>query len=70
MARDLFSARTQGYVLGIRGHEFDEFDERLSSKARINLDSALAFVEPVLRNRAFEVSANDSGAACACGSVL
>ena len=38
MAVDLFGAKTKGYALGIRGYQFDEFGERLSDKARENLD--------------------------------
>lgn len=30
----------EGYLLGIRGHEFNEYDERLSAEARENLDKA------------------------------
>jgi hydrogenase maturation protease len=37
LARELFSARSRGYVLGIRGHAFGEFAEGLSEEARRNL---------------------------------
>jgi len=50
LARDLFGARTPGFMLGIRGYEFDEFGERLSNRAQANLASALKFIEPVLRD--------------------
>lgn len=49
LAQDVFGARTQGWALGIRGYEFDEFGERLSDRALRNLAAALAFVEPLLR---------------------
>jgi hydrogenase maturation protease len=49
LARQLFSAHAEGYVLAIRGYEFDEFGERLSARARHNLDAALAFLVPPLR---------------------
>ncbi len=49
MARDLFDAGTAGYMLGIRGYEFNEFGERLSKRARANLDAALEFLVPLAR---------------------
>jgi hydrogenase maturation protease len=49
LAHGLFGARTRGYLLGIRGHEFNEFGERLSDGAAANLDAALAFLLTWLR---------------------
>jgi hydrogenase maturation protease len=49
LARGIFGARTEGYILGIRGYAFERFDEGLSAKARKNLQAALDFVVPVLR---------------------
>ncbi len=57
LARELFGARTEGYVLGIRGYAFNEFGESLSRRARANLASALAFLEPVLRRGTFREAA-------------
>jgi len=54
MARDMFGARPRAYTLGIRGHEFNEFGERLSETARANLEASLGFLERVLRDRCFE----------------
>lgn len=48
LARELFGARTAGYVLGIRGYEFDEFGERLSAGARANLEAATRFLERLI----------------------
>ena len=50
LARRLFGAKTDAYVLGIRGYEFDGFGERLSPGARSNLRAAADFVEKVLRD--------------------
>jgi len=61
LARDLFGAETRGYVLGVRGYEFNEFGERLSPKARTNLDAALAFIERVLREGSFDDAAERAG---------
>jgi hydrogenase maturation protease len=54
LARDLFEARTQAWVLGIRGYEFNEFGERLSEQARRNLDAAYDFLVKSLREGRFE----------------
>lgn len=54
MARSMFGASTRGFVLGIRGYEFNEFGERLSTGAEANLRRALEFFEPVLRKRTFD----------------
>jgi len=50
MAHDLFDAKTTGYVLGIRGYEFNEFGERLSERAADNLRDALEFLRSALHN--------------------
>ncbi len=49
LARDLFDAQPEGWLLAIRGEAFDDFEERLSDAARRNLAAALAFVETWLR---------------------
>jgi hydrogenase maturation protease len=58
LAQRLFSARSRGYVLGIRGHAFGEFAEELSEEARRNLAVALAFMEKALRTRSFPDAAH------------
>ena len=54
LAYQLFDAKTSGYLLGIRGYEFNEFGERLSDKAQNNLLEAIKFIEDVLRNQKFD----------------
>ncbi len=49
LAVDLFNAETRAYILGIRGYEFNEFGERISGRARANLDAAVRFIELRLR---------------------
>lgn len=51
LAHDLFDATTAGYLLAIRGSEFDEFGERLSRAAQDHLAAALATLRPVLAGR-------------------
>lgn len=51
LSRTLFNAQPDAYILGIKGFEFDRFEERLSAPAEANLQAALAFVGPWLRSR-------------------
>ncbi|HQP10359.1 MAG TPA: hydrogenase maturation protease [Candidatus Omnitrophota bacterium] len=55
LARDLFKAKTKGYVLVIRGYEFDEFGEQLSSRAQDNLLEAEAFLSRLLATKEFDL---------------
>ena len=57
LARELFRAETKGYILGIRGYEFNEFREALSHGAKANLAAATEFLAKVLRSRNFEAAA-------------
>ncbi|MBR9975175.1 MAG: hydrogenase maturation protease [Bacteroidetes bacterium] len=50
MAHALFHAQTRGYILGIRGYEFNEFGEGLSARATENLEKATAFLRLALDN--------------------
>ena len=59
LANELFSAKTEAYALGIRGYEYNEFGESLSSAAQNNLAAALQFMLPVVKKRNFsEVATN------------
>ena len=53
LARDLFGAEPEAWMLGIQGYEFDSFGEGLSPGARANLNAATEFVEESLRRREF-----------------
>jgi len=44
MAGDLFNSRVVGFTLAVRGKRFDEFEESLSERARINLAEAVEFI--------------------------
>lgn len=57
MAREMFDSEAEAYMLGIRGYEFNQFAEGLSTPARRNLRAALEFIEPVLRGRTFRQAA-------------
>lgn len=62
LARDLFGAGAEGFVLAVRGYEFDDFGERLCDRARDNLAAALQFLVPVLRDRRLGAVADASSA--------
>ncbi len=70
LAALLFHADPAGYVLAVRGYEFDEFGEGLSPAAGRNLAAALAALEPMLRNRTLGADAAPAGrpVAAAAGS--
>jgi len=65
LAAELFGAVRPGYLLGIRGYEFNEFGEGLSERARANLAAALEFIEPLLRTRTFSAGVADAALAAA-----
>ena len=61
LARDLFGADTKGFLLGIRGYEFNGFGEWLSDQAQENLDEALRFfVKLIIDNGDFEAACREA----------
>ncbi len=48
LSRNLFGRQPEAWLLGIRGRDFDEFGEELSTLARANLACAAAFVRELL----------------------
>lgn len=56
MAHKLFGAKTVGYLLGIRGYDFNEFGQALSEQARANLVATVQFIGPLLREAVEDVS--------------
>ena len=62
LARDLFGARPEAYLIGIRGYEFNAFGEGLTDRANDNLAAALSFVESSFASGFFgETGAGDHG---------
>jgi len=59
MTRELFGCCPQGYALGIRGYEYNEFGETLSPKAQQNLMLSLQSMLTVIKSRKFEQFAAD-----------
>ena len=54
LATDLMGGAMAGYVLGIRGYEFNGFGEVLSARARRNLEAAVAFARELLATGEFD----------------
>lgn len=54
LAADLFDSEVRGFALGIRGYEFNAFGERLSNRARHNIQMALKAIAPALRCNALD----------------
>jgi hydrogenase maturation protease len=54
VARDIFAEQPPAYVLGVRGYDFGQFCESLSSQARANVREALAFLTWALEERRFD----------------
>ena len=52
-AQKMFHARTRAYVLGIRGYEFDAYEERLSEGALENLEKAYQFIAGLVKSDNF-----------------
>lgn len=53
LAQQLFGSRTDGYVLGIRGYAFNDYEESLTDQGRANLAAAVAFVRRVCEQASF-----------------
>jgi hydrogenase maturation protease len=51
LAKDLFGAEPETWLLGIRGYEFNEFGEGLSARAATNLAAALDWARSALSAR-------------------
>ena len=55
LAHHLFQAKTEGYMLGIRGYTFDDFGEELSPGARENLAAATEFFQATFQTQQCKV---------------
>ncbi len=45
LARSCFGASPRGFLLGIRGRDYEAFEEHLTAEAAANLEAAAAFLE-------------------------
>lgn len=53
LARQLFGATTETWLMGIRGYEFNEYEERISEPARANLQQAVTALKKMLHKEQF-----------------
>jgi len=53
LAENLFGSKAKGFILGIRGYEFDQFGAGLTQKAKANLQKAADFIEDLLKTKKF-----------------
>ena len=53
LCQEVYSSTPDAYILGIRGIEFNSFEERLSTIAQNNLNEALKFLTPILKQKIF-----------------
>jgi hydrogenase maturation protease len=60
LARDLFEAEPEAWILGIRGYEFDKFEECLSTGAQRNLDAAVDAIASALQSDELRVTPEGS----------
>ncbi len=51
LANTLFKSRAEAHLLTIRGYEFNQFEERLSTRAAANLEEAYHFLVDYLTTR-------------------
>jgi len=56
LARELFGATAEAYVLAIRGYEFNDFGQGLSPAARANLGEAVESLASMLTRGVFTVT--------------
>jgi hypothetical protein len=54
LAENLFGSKAKGYILGIRGYEFDQFGAGLTEKAKVNLQKAVDFIMNLLKTKNFD----------------
>jgi len=60
LARDLFNAQTEGYMLGIRGYSFAMFRETMTPQARENIRKAVEFLVPILLMNGTRITADET----------
>jgi hydrogenase maturation protease len=53
LAENLFGSKARGFILAIRGYEFDQFGAAMTEKAKANLRKAVVFIEKLLKNKNF-----------------
>lgn len=65
LCETLYNKTPKAFILGIKGYEFDLFDEHLSSQANTNMLAAVQFLMPLLSEGLIEGSGDDTHQASA-----
>jgi hydrogenase maturation protease len=53
LAEELFHAKSEAYMLAVRGYSFDMFDEKMTAKALNNKNHAVRFLRSLLESGSF-----------------
>jgi hydrogenase maturation protease len=56
LCETLYDKKTKAFILGIKGYEFDQFEERLSNQANTNMVAAVEYLIKILCNYPIEGS--------------
>ncbi|MCP4201466.1 MAG: hydrogenase maturation protease [bacterium] len=64
---ELFGREPETWLVGIRGYDFDTFDETLSPRARANLAATAGFLSDALRDGCFEERPGPGRSESTCG---
>ncbi len=54
LAEELFQAKSEAYMLAVRGYSFDMFDEKMTVKALENKREAVRFLRSILESGSFK----------------
>jgi hydrogenase maturation protease len=54
LAQKLFDSNAKGYILAIRGYNFEQLNEGLTEKAKANLEKAAQFLREIFETKNFE----------------
>lgn len=60
LATELFHAKCEAYILGIRGYSFEMYNESCTDKAKGNLKEALSFLKAILQSGSLAEAAADT----------
>ncbi len=58
LAEELFQAKSEAYMLAVRGYSFEMFDEKMTAKAVENKREAVRFLQSILESGSFNNHGN------------
>jgi hydrogenase maturation protease len=68
LAQELFGAKTQAYLLGIRGYDFEAFNESLTPRAGGNLADAIRFFSTCAKTNSFSQKEGEINSSAKCAA--